>query len=145
MKSILLVIMLLLNMNLFCQINNYSDIPDDVLEHLDKMGVDGLPLLNCYESTYFNVIYKDSLNGFDLTNKRIGFLHILNWSSKEKYFEETRERFHHKDIVINGKLYIFDESQKIESGGYDGAIVYWSKRLIPADDVVKRLKKRIGL
>lgn len=51
--------MLLLNMNLFCQINNYSDIPDEVLEHLDKIGVDGLPLLNCYESTYFNVIYKD--------------------------------------------------------------------------------------
>jgi hypothetical protein len=40
----------------------------------------------------------------------------------------------------NGTLYIFDETQKKESGGYDAAIVYWSKCLIPIQDVVKRLK-----
>ena len=42
----------------------------------------------------------------------------------------------------NGILYIFDENQKKESGGYDAAIVFWSKVLIPTKDVVKRLKDK---
>ena len=41
----------------------------------------------------------------------------------------------------NGTLYIFNATQKAESGGYDAAIVYWSKFSLPIEDVVKRLKK----
>lgn len=30
--------------------------------------------------------------------------------------------------------------QKAESGGYDAAIVYWSKFLLPIEDVIKKLQ-----
>jgi len=43
----------------------------------------------------------------------------------------------------NGEnLYIFNATQKEESGGYDAAIVYWSKFILPVEKVIKRLKKK---
>ncbi|GAB6865256.1 hypothetical protein [Bacteroides acidifaciens] len=39
-------------------------------------------------------------------------------------------------------LYIFDTTQKAESGGYDAAVSCWSKMLLPIDLVVERLSKR---
>ena len=39
-----------------------------------------------------------------------------------------------------GVLYVFNENQKKELNGYDAAIVYWSKFVIPIDKVIKRIK-----
>ena len=39
-----------------------------------------------------------------------------------------------------GDLYVFDEAEKKESGGYDAAIVYWNKRVVPKKKLIKRLK-----
>ena len=44
-------------------------------------------------------------------------------------------------IIGGSSLYIFDAVQKEESGGYDAAIVCWSKFVIPIEEVVKRLKR----
>ncbi len=38
-------------------------------------------------------------------------------------------------------LYIFNKEQKKKSGGYDAAIVYWNKFVIPTEKVVERLAK----
>ena len=38
-------------------------------------------------------------------------------------------------------MYIFDAIQKEASGGYDAVIVYWSKFLLPTEDIVKRAQK----
>lgn len=142
MKNILsILIVLFLSMNLYSQVRNYSDIPKYILDDLDKMGVDSLPLLNSYESAYLNVIYNDSLNGFDLTNKKIGFLYHGVRSSKEEYFKDVREWYYRNETTISESIYIFDETQKMESGGYDGAIVYWNKFLIPKNEIARRLKK----
>ena len=133
--------MLCSGMNLFGQVRNFNDIPKDILEQLDKMGVDSSPLLNNHESAFLNVIFKDSLKGFDFTNKKVGFIKISGEKGKIHYFNMQKKYFvDEKHPCDNGTLYIFDAAQKEESGGYDAAIVYWSKRLIPIQEVVKRLK-----
>lgn len=134
--------MLLLSANMSGQVRNFGDIPKDILENLDKMGVDDSPLLNNYESSYFNAIFKDNLKGFDFTNKKVGFLKAGSKRNKDEYFKEERERFYRNNTTINGTLCILDPIQKEESGGYDAAIVYWSKMVIPAKNVVKRLKEK---
>lgn len=135
--------MLFLSINLFGQVQNFRDIPNDILEHLDKMGVDNSPLLNCYESAYFNVIFEKSRKNFDFTDKRIGLITGSSGktrSDKASYFKLEKDRFNRNYSPNGGTLYIFDAAQKEESGGYDVAIVYWSKFLISVKDVVKRLK-----
>ena len=133
--------MLFFNMNLFGQVRNFNEIPKAILEQLDKMGIDNSPLLNSHESAFLNVIFKDSLKGFDFTNKKIGFLSAGSKRNKKEFFKEERERYYNNSTTINGTLYIFDATQKKESGGYDAAIVYWSKFLLPVDKVVNKLKK----
>lgn len=146
MKNILSIfIMLSLAVNLFGQVRNFNDIPKEVLEQLDKMGVYNSPLLKCYESAYFNVIFKQSRNDFDFTNKKVGFITGSNGktkSSKKEYFALEKDRFNRNTTTNGGTLYIFNATQKAESGGYDAVIVYWSKVLVPANEAVKRLKGR---
>jgi hypothetical protein len=140
MKYLAITMMLFFNINLFGQVRNFNDIPKDILKQLDKMGIDDSQLLNSHESAFLNVIFKDSLKGFDFTNKKIGFLSAGSKRNKKEFFKEERERYYNNSTTINGALYIFDATQKEESGGYDAAIVYWSKRLISIRDIVKRLK-----
>ncbi len=141
MKYIVLIIMSLTFMSLSGQVRNFNEIPEDILVNLDKMGIDNTPLLDSCESTYFNVIFKDHLDGFDFTNKKIGFLSSVSEWDKKEYFEEERKRFFENSTTINSTLYIFDTYQKKESGGYDAAIVSWSKFLLPVNKVIKKLKK----
>jgi hypothetical protein len=142
MRYPVLIIMLLTYMSISGQVRNFNDIPKDILRQLNNMGADSSPLLDSCESAYFNVIFKDNLNGFDFTNKRIGFLSAGSKRNKNEYFAEERKRFYDNSTTINGTLYIFNASQKNESGGYDAAIVNWSKFLVPIDKVVTKLKKQ---
>jgi hypothetical protein len=124
------------------QIPNFNDIPKDILEQLGKMGIDNCSLLNTYESAYFNVIFEKSRKDFDFTGKKIGFITGSNGktkSNKTNYFRLERDRFNRNTTTNGGTLYIFDAEQKEKSGGYDAAIVYWSKVLVPINDVVIRL------
>lgn len=127
-------------MNFFGQIRNFNELPEDILLQMDEMGADSTSLLDNCESTYFNLIFKDQLNGFDFTNKKIGFINRGSKRSKKEFFAEERERFYANSTTINSTLYLFNATQKKESGGYDAAIVYWSKFLLPIDKVVEILK-----
>ena len=145
MKYLVVTAILLISMNSIGQVTHYrvrefNDIPKEILNNLDKMGVDSSALLNKYESAFLNVIFKDKSDGFDFTNKKIGFLFVGSKRNKKEYFEEMRERYSNNNSIIISTLYIFNSKQKLESGGYDAAIVYWSKFLIPIQDVVNKLK-----
>ena len=121
------------------QVQKFEEIPKEILNNLDKMGVDSSLILNSCEGTYLNFVFKISVKDFDLIGKKVGFLHAGK-KNKKDYFEDERERFYRNYTTVNGTLYIFDDSQKKESGGYDAAIVYWSKFLLPVKDVANRLK-----
>ena len=140
MKYLAIIMMLFTSINLFRQAHNFDDIPKDILNQLDKMGVDELSLLNSYESAYFNVVFKENSKEFDFTEKKVGFIYSGARSNKKEYFDLEKDRFNRSNTPNGGTLYIFDDAQKEQSDGYDAAIVYWSKRLIPIQDVIKRLR-----
>ena len=119
------------------QVHNWGEIPKELLGNLDKMGVDASSVLNEYEGEYLNFIFEIDPKNFDLIGKRVGFL-----GSKIDYFKNTRSPDRNSTTVGGSSLYIFDTAQKRESGGYDAAIVYWSKFVIPIEKVVKRLKEQ---
>ena len=66
--------MLVFSISVFGQVYSFKNIPTEILDNLDKMGVDKSTLLNSYESAYFNVIFKDSKKDFDFTGKKVGFI-----------------------------------------------------------------------
>jgi hypothetical protein len=136
MKYLIITIMLLSNINLFGQVRDFDDIPKDLLENMDKMGVDTFSILNEYEGRYLNFIFNINPQDFNLIGKKVGFSR-----SKIDYFRDTRERFYNNSTTVGGSsLYIFNATQKEESGGYDAAITYWNKFVIPIEKVVERLK-----
>ncbi len=142
MKYLVLTIMSFTFMNLFGQVRNFNEVPEAILVNLDKMGIDNTPLLDSCESAFLNVIFKNSLDGFDFTDKKVGFIKISGDRGKVNYFEMQKKYFANKSQSCdNGILYILNTTQKKESGGYDAAIVYWSKFLLPVDKVVKKLKR----
>jgi len=114
------------------QVRNFSEIPKDLLENLDKMGIDSSSILNEYEGRYLNFIFNIDPQDFNLVGKKVGFTR-----SKIDYFSWTRAN---STTVGGSGLYIFNATQKEESGGYDAAITMWSKFVMPTNDLVKRLK-----
>ncbi|GHV72557.1 hypothetical protein FACS1894201_02460 [Bacteroidia bacterium] len=143
MKYLIINIVLLHSINLFGQMQKFDSIPKEILNQLDKMGIDNSPLLNYCESAYFNVVFGKSRKVFDFTEKKIGFLTGSSGKTKDSkkgYFNGEKERFYCNSTPTNGTLYIFNAAQKEESGGYDAVIVYWSKFLLPIEDVVRRVK-----
>lgn len=96
--------MLFSTMSSFGQIRDFKDIPKDILEKLDKMGVDASPLLNCYEGVYLNAIFKDCLKGFDFTGKKVGFIHSGAKSDKQEYFSNVKGRYHSNSTPVGQKV-----------------------------------------
>lgn len=121
------------------QVHNLQEIPEDILDNIDKMGVDESAILNEYEGKYLNFIFKINPEEFDLVGKKVAFLKVGN---KAGYFDSTRSPERKGTTVGGSGLYIFDTAQKAESGGYDAAVSCWSKILLPIDLVVEILSKR---
>jgi hypothetical protein len=121
------------------QVRNFSEIPKDLLDNLDKMGIDTSSILNEYEGKYFNFIFKIDPQNFNLVGKKIGFL-----GSKLAFFKDERDWYcrGYENGVGSTTLYILNAEEKIESGGYDAAIVYWSKFVIPIEKVIEKLKNK---
>ena len=112
----------------------------DTLKNYDKMGMDGSEYLNDYEADYFNMQFNDSSGSFNFIGKKVCFFgpSALSFSNKQKYFNELT-----KHSSVHSDLYIFNESEKEESGGYDAVIVYWNKKSYTSKELVKRLKEKL--
>ena len=120
------------------QVSDFKEIPAVLLNNLDKMGADTSSALNNYEAKYLNFIFNLDTTHFNLSGKKVGFL-----GSKKAFFKDERERFLRGEDGVGGcGLYIFNATQKEESGGYDAAIMYWSKFILPIEKVIERLKKK---
>ena len=133
--------MLVFSMTIFGQVRGNYSIPTELRNQLDKIGVDDSILLNSHESDFLNEVFKDSLKVFDFTGKRVVFFKNGE-SSKKDYFNMHKKHLSNWNSPCdNGNLYIFDEAEKKESGGYDAVIVYWSKFVVPKENLLKRLTK----
>ncbi|MDR2916029.1 MAG: hypothetical protein LBV74_14590 [Tannerella sp.] len=116
------------------------------MEQTDRIEINDNLLLTETEGAYLNKIFEPTRKKIDFTNKKVGFLTGSSgktMSSKEHYFDmQEKHAINANSPCDNGTLYIFGAAQKAESGGYDAAIVYWSKFLLPIEKVVERLKKQ---
>ena len=89
---------------------------------------------------------------FDFTGKKVGFIASAYGKSKNKknYFKKEKSQYKkYKRTNLNytpivTTLYIFDETQKEESGGYDAAILYCRNLkfhiVLPEAKVIKKIK-----
>lgn len=125
--------------------NDFENIPKNVLNNIDKMGMDECLLLTELEWKYFRTLYRMTEKEFNLCNKKVGFLTGSlgsNKSNKKEYFISERNRLNSNYSPTFGWLYIFNATQKEETGGYDAAIVFYTKKKLSIKEVVKRLKEK---
>lgn len=121
---------------------NPHRISKNTLDHMDKTGLDNSPFLNRYESAFLNELLPDSLKCFDFTNKKVGFITACVGCSKKDYFEMHRKHFaDDKYALDSGMLYILNDRQKKESGGFDALILTWYKFILSEKEILKRLTK----
>ena len=144
MKNIFLFIMLFYGVNVHGQMSDISILSSNLANKLCEMEKKDSSCLNRDESLCLNVIFEKSRKDFDFTGKKIGFLSGSSGkkrSSKVAYFNMLKKHQENEKYPIDyGVLYVFNENQKKELNGYDAAIVYWSKFVIPIDKVIKRIK-----
>ena len=122
---------------------SFDYIPKEILNDIDKMGVDGYLSLTDLEGKYINAIFQVNAD-INLSGKKVCFLtgNIgTNKSNKKKFFMMERESLNFDSSPNYSVLYVFNAAQKERSGGYDAAIVSWSKKFLSVEEVIKRLRK----
>ena len=122
---------------------SFDYIPKEILNDIDKRGVDGYLSLTDLEGKYINAIFQVEAD-INLSGKKVCFLtgNIgTNKSDKKTYFMIERRRVHSNSSPHYSVLYVLNATQKERSGGYDGAIVYGSKKFLSVKEVIKRLRK----
>ena len=125
------------------QVRDFSEIPQGLLYNIDEMGIDDNLLLTELEGKYFNALYQIDKQEYSLCCKKVAFFTGSlgkTKSDKKMYFAGEKSNFRLNNSPNVGTLYIFNAEQKEQSGGYDAAIIYWSKRLVQINEVVERLK-----
>lgn len=151
-KYIIFCIFSIFSFNMLAQVyrmsNKYKNIPQDILNNIDKMGMDDSLFLTELEGKYCNAIAGISEKDFNFSKSKVAFFDGKIGSiriNKKIYF--TMERDYLRGGVDStsryfGTLYIFNTAQKRESGGYAAAIVGLSKKLLSTKEVIKQLKEK---
>ena len=147
MKHLLLILFLpmIFNISLMGQDKSEQDRQKDILDCLVKMGEDTMVTLNICESKYLNFNYQTIKSTFDVHGKRVAFFKGNAGtikSTKKEYFDRIKYFVNQKGYLplCTDQLVIFNEDQ-VAKTGYDAAIVYQSKRLVPINEVVRKLRK----
>lgn len=123
--------------------NKYRDIPQALLNNIDKIGIDESPLLSSQEAEYIRSLLSEEI---DMSGKKLAFLTGNTGSIrgyKKDFFDIIRKSLKGGDcsrLRYFGTLYVFTLSQKKELGGYDAAVVYGSKKLNTTQEVTKKIK-----
>ena len=126
------------------QLPSFSEIPENILCNIEKMGDDDSEVINKYEAEYLNFIFRAKRDNFDFEGKKVGFILSSSKKNKKHYFQDEWGRYRSPDDFDStfGQLFIFNEVQK-EECGYDAAIVeFWGKFVKTPDEVVSILKSK---
>ncbi len=145
MKHFLFVsfILLSLSLNLLAQSQDMEKVPRKLLNQLVTMKKDSLPFLNTSEGECLNSVFSDFREAFDFTGKKVGFILRGEKQNKANYFNMYKGYVIDKKSPLDiGTLYVFNKVQKERSGGYDAAIIYWDKYLMPVGYAIDQLRDR---
>ena len=116
----------------------FEQIPVRLIDSIDLMSIHDSIMLNQSECNYLSFVFNlQPENG--LYGKRIYFL-----KSRKAFWNDELGRYKHglNNGVSAMCLYYFNESQREKSGGYDIAIDYWNKFVLPNKKVVRIIKRR---
>jgi hypothetical protein len=63
-------------MDLYSQakIAKFNEFPQEILEQMNKMGINECPILTQMEGMYFNILFQNSRKNFDFCGKKVAFL-----------------------------------------------------------------------
>lgn len=110
---------------------------------LDMSKIDNNSTLNKYESDFLNHYLKDERKQFEFTDKRIIFVTGSTGNeirSKIDYFNEIDNWNKKYNRKIATSLYIFNDEENEESGGYDAILTYWVKTVPNKQKIIKKVK-----
>lgn len=120
-------------------------IDQTVFKHLDNCGKDNEPALNNAESSYLNAVLADPKRPYDFTHKKVAFVTGSSGktiSSKQGYFSSEKRKVGARTSLNGGELFIFNETEQKQSGGYDAAIVFGAKVPPIKKGLIRRLNKQ---
>ena len=119
---------------------DWKDIPEHWCEKLDTLGQNSLSILSEEEGLFLADYFKQEGQPLDLKGKKIAFICSVSKTDKARFFQDVRSRYFQLNSSVSSTLYVFDENQKEQTGGYDGAIVFWSKQMLKPKKIVSILK-----
>lgn len=128
-------------MNAHGQFSRIDNPPTDLYKNIDQMGIDEDYILKKNESDFFNSIFDIKVIGFNFEGKKIAFITRNVLRSKKDYFSDEKERLTFENSPTHCYLYIFNQEQKMRANYFDAVIVYWNKRALSKEDMVKIIQR----
>ena len=111
----------------------------------DRMSGGMKEFISTEEVDILNNQFEKERGDFDFDNKVIGFIEIGGRFGKSYYFDMIKKHDYSPNSAYDkGMLYVFTDEQKQRSGGYDAAVVYWSKFQLPVAKVITILREHSG-
>lgn len=115
-----------------------KNLPFKTLESFEQLGTDKSALLNASEVKFIDSLIRLSPQVPELNNKRIAFV-----GDKKGFFRDVKRRIaSRKPLKQYAVLYVFSDSQKQRSAGFDAAIAFDENYVFPVEWVLKLLVKR---
>lgn len=102
-------------------------------DNLDLLGVDSNSVLNTNDVIFFNRIFQYRRDSFDFTGKKIAFINTNEADerqiikAKSVYIDKIKKHLENDFLYPTDFLYILNDTEKQESGGYDAIILYRCK------------------
>lgn len=97
-----------------------KNLPFKTLESFEQLGTDKSALLNASEVRFIDSLIRLSPQVPELNNKRIAFV-----GDKKGFFRDVKRRIaSRKPLKQYAVLYVFSDSQKQRSAGFDAAIAF---------------------
>ena len=129
-----------------CAIGQYipRKAPDEIVDCLEEMGIDTVPLLNECESKYFNYLFLDRKGFFDFRDKKIALFVPGGRITKKRYFDLKKKYFRtYGYLDMNPWPQLFVLKKEIgEQFGYDAVIIIGRKKRLSEKEVIRSLRRK---
>jgi hypothetical protein len=137
-KIALIFIISFFTMSLFCQIKRFEEIPTELVEQLDKMGIEDSCILTDLEGKYLNFRLNINKDVFNFCEKKMAFFNGKlgnKKSNKQVFFADEKRRKTDGNFPNPIVFYLLVEKPK----GYDAVIVFWYIKVPSVKSIIKNL------
>jgi hypothetical protein len=130
------------SVNMSCQIKQFNDFPKEILEQMDKMGMDESCTLTDLEGEYLNSRLAINTDIFNFCGKKVAFFNGKlgdKKSNKQIFFADEKRRNKDGNFPNPIVFYILSDYPKIKTNGYDAVIVFWYMKVPNIKSISKNL------